>query len=153
MRERYALAAPVETLLKDYYRLTWEHMPRLAPDVVARLEALRAGGWKVAIVTNGEADAQAATIERIGAAELVDAVVVSGAVGIRKPDPRSWIAAEECGVALSGAWLVGDGRPTSARRSRRAHLGVAVAGPRRGARDLVPDHVAPTLLEALALVS
>jgi HAD superfamily hydrolase (TIGR01509 family) len=156
VRERYGLDAPVATLLEDYRRLTWEHMPRVAPDAAARLEALRAAGWKVAIVTNGEPGPQAATIERAGLTELIDACVVSGAVGVRKPDPRILeIAARETGVALDGAWMIGDGE---------ADVGAAVAAPgvtavwlslgRTWTRtDLAPDHVAPTLAEALALVS
>ncbi|WCB96639.1 Pyrimidine 5'-nucleotidase YjjG [Baekduia alba] len=141
--------------MEDYLRLTWAHMPRLAPAVVARLEALRAGGWKLAVVTNGEATAQASTVEKIGLTPLLDACVVSGAVGLRKPDPRIVeLAAAECGVSLDGAWLIGDGEADIGAAAAAGITSVWLSAGREWASAAVtPDHTAPSLLDALALVA
>ncbi|WP_433258693.1 HAD family hydrolase [Streptosporangium sp. CA-135522] len=74
------------------------------------LARLGAGGWKVAIVTNGTADDQLGKIQRTGPAEAVDAYALSGTEGVRKPDVGLFeIAARRCGMALTGrGWMVGD---------------------------------------------
>jgi HAD superfamily hydrolase (TIGR01549 family) len=86
------------------------------------LQSLRQAGWSIAVVTNGEDGVQQATVERIGLSPLVDACVVSGAVGVRKPDPRIFeIARERCGRPGGTAWMVGDGE-ADAILSRRRRL-------------------------------
>jgi HAD superfamily hydrolase (TIGR01549 family) len=74
------------------------------------VEELPRAGWRLGIVTNGEADNQLGKIERTGLDRLVDSVAVSGALGVRKPDAEIFrIAAEGAGCALAdGGWMVGD---------------------------------------------
>jgi HAD superfamily hydrolase (TIGR01549 family) len=109
VRERYALAEPVDDLWR-LYRTRMPEFVELRDEVRAGLVALRHAGWRLGIVTNGEADNQLGKIERTGLDRLVDAVAVSGALGIRKPDPEIFrIAAEGAGCPLSdGGWMVGD---------------------------------------------
>ena len=82
----------------------------LRDEVRDGLVALRRAGWRLGIVTNGEADNQLGKIERTGLDRLVDAVAVSGALGVRKPDAEIFrIAVEQAGCALAdGGWMVGD---------------------------------------------
>ena len=111
-RERLALSPSADELLSDYRRITLEGFPPIEAAVRQRLASLRAHGWKLAVVTNGEAGVQEATARRVGIDSLVDACVVSDVVRIRKPDPRIFeLAAEMCGHPLAGAWMVGDGDP------------------------------------------
>ena len=77
--------------------------------MVATVIALRAEGYKLGIVTNGRTTSQNPKIDVIGIRPNFDAVVVSEAVGIRKPDPGIFLR------AMSGidaypedAWFVGD---------------------------------------------
>lgn len=64
---------------------------------------------RTAIVTNGETVWQMRKIERLGLLPLVDRVVVSETVGIRKPDPRIFtFALAELGTAPHLTWFVGD---------------------------------------------
>ncbi|GAA2710273.1 MULTISPECIES: HAD family hydrolase [Streptomyces] len=66
-------------------------MPELVePDrqVCAMLTGLREAGWRLGVVTNGMVDNQTAKLRRAGLYDLVDAVVISEAVEIRKPDAR-----------------------------------------------------------------
>ena len=109
VREHYGLTEPVE----DLWRLYRSRMPQyveLRDEVRDGLVALRRAGWRLGIVTNGEADNQLGKVERTGLARLVDSVVVSGALGIRKPDAQIFrIAADSAGSPLSeGGWMAGD---------------------------------------------
>jgi len=77
------------------------------PGVVARLRELADLGESLVVVTNGDAWQQRATIERTGIADLVTGSVISGALGVKKPDARIFAAARE--IAGPGrAWMVGD---------------------------------------------
>ena len=82
---------------------------RLTPDVRERLAALRAAGWRLAVVTNGPVSTQARKVEVTGLGDLVDAVCISEEVGVPKPDPQIFrAAAERAGTSLEEAWMVGD---------------------------------------------
>lgn len=109
VRDRYGLAESVEDLWRLYRRGMPEFV-ELRDEVRDGLTALREAGWRLGIVTNGEADNQLGKIERTGLDRLVDSVAVSGALGVRKPDPEIFrIAAEGAGCALGdGGWMVGD---------------------------------------------
>ena len=64
---------------------------------------------KLSVLTNGDPDHQREKINRTGVAELFDVILVSGDVGIQKPDPRFYqIALQSLGVEPSDAWMVGD---------------------------------------------
>ncbi|MBB4917434.1 HAD family hydrolase [Streptosporangium saharense] len=110
IREHFALPEPAGELWRQY-RQRMPYLVRCQPEVKDGLIRLRASGWKVAIVTNGTADNQFGKINQTGLSEIVDAYVLSGIEGIRKPDRRLFeIAAERCGMSLcaGGGWMIGD---------------------------------------------
>ena len=109
VRERYGLAESVEHLWRGYRRGMPEFV-ELRAEVRDGLVALWSAGWRLGIVTNGEADNQLGKVERTGLDQLVDSVAVSGVLGVRKPDPEIFrIAAEGAGCGLAdGGWMVGD---------------------------------------------
>jgi len=151
---RFGLQRPVETLLAEYRRQLVAAFPAVPDDVIARVRALRAGGWRVAVVTNGDAHAQRAKLEHLGLPALLDALCISGELGIRKPDPRIFeVAAARCGEELDGAWMVGD---AEADILGARHAGIRSVWLHRGRTwprsDVRPDHIAGGLLEALALL-
>jgi FMN phosphatase YigB (HAD superfamily) len=115
---------------------------------------MREQGWKVAVVTNGEAGVQEATAQRVGLAPLLDAFVVSGAVGVRKPDPRIFaLAAELSDTSMTGSWMVGDGEADVLGASRAGAKSVWLTRGRMWARrDVAPDAVAESLPDALSHV-
>ncbi len=73
------------------------------------LTLLRRSGLRLGIVTNGRQDMQSAKIDAMGLGPAVDCAVISGAVGVKKPDPRIYkLALESLGVAASETLFVGD---------------------------------------------
>ena len=76
-----------ETLVEDYLA----NYPSCAvefPGVTDALNFLRDSQFKLCILTNGRTDLQHNVIDALGFRSLVDAVVVSQEVGLRKPDPQ-----------------------------------------------------------------
>jgi FMN phosphatase YigB (HAD superfamily) len=101
------------------------------------LARLRDQGWRLAIVTNGSPDNQLGKIHRTGLADCVDAWVVSGELGVRKPARKIFdAAARRCGASLAdGGWAIGDSPALDVVGGRAAGLttglgqqGPAVAG-------------------------
>jgi putative hydrolase of the HAD superfamily len=81
----------------------------VAPATLDALDALRASGFRLAVLSNTTAE----TTDLWPASVLArrfDAAVFSAAVGVAKPDPRIYhTAAERLGVPASECWFVGDG--------------------------------------------
>jgi putative hydrolase of the HAD superfamily len=82
---------------------------RLYPDAHATVDALRAAGVKLALVTNGASDMQRAKIERFDLAHRFHHIQIEGEFGQGKPEPAVYRhALERLGCAACDAWMVGD---------------------------------------------
>ena len=100
-------------------------------DANAALENLR-DGCRLALVSNGPPDIQHEKLEGAGLARYFDAVVVSGEVGIGKPDPRIFhLALDRLGAPPEDAAMVGDSLARDIVGARRAGI-VTVWINRRG---------------------
>lgn len=73
------------------------------------LNRARTAGWVPVVVTNGRVVQQERKLSVTGLDRLVDAWVISEAVGVKKPDPEIFGAVSRLtGRSLDGAWMVGD---------------------------------------------
>ena len=107
------LGRPDETLAgaiaADFAERRWERMT-LFPGVVGALEALRARGVPLALVTNGDAGHQRRKIAQHDLERFFDVLVIEGEMGVGKPEAvvfRRALAA--LGVAAGpDVWMVGD---------------------------------------------
>jgi putative hydrolase of the HAD superfamily len=80
-----------------------------APHLHATLEALGAAGLKLGLITNGRIVMQSRKIAGLGIRQMLDAVVISEAARVRKPDPRIFaLALKELNVEPARAVYVGD---------------------------------------------
>jgi putative hydrolase of the HAD superfamily len=78
-------------------------------DAIATVRWLRASGCRLALLTNGGAQAQRGKITRFDLAPLFDAILIEGELGFGKPDPRVYTTAlDALGVPPAEAWMVGD---------------------------------------------
>ena len=155
LAERFGLTEPLETLIADFRRELRAVFPPLRQDVKEQLGALRAAGWKIALVTNGDAEGQAAKVDQLNLSPFLDACCISGALGVRKPDPRIFqIAAAQCGETLADAWMVGDSEADIVGAHR---AGVSSIWLHRGRiwwrDDLRPQQTVSDLAEALSILS
>jgi len=79
------------------------------PDAIDTVRWFREHGTKLALLTNGAADAQRRKIARFNLAGLFDCILVEGEVGFGKPDERIYRRAlRELAVDPEDAWMVGD---------------------------------------------
>lgn len=108
IKERFqtslGIEAIVDTLLYDHVRLM-----ALDPKTTDALRNARTCGWHIGVVTNGTTAQQTLKIKTVGLGPHVDAVVISEAENVKKPDPAIFrIAARRLGATLAGGWMVGD---------------------------------------------
>ena len=135
VQERLGTSLPLEDVLEALLgAIRFRAYPEV-PDVLARL---RAGGARLAVVSNWDVSLHD-VLDRTGVRPLVDAVAISAELGVAKPDPAIFRAAlERLGVGARGAVHVGDSLEHDVAGARAAGL-EAVLVARNGAT--APDGV------------
>ncbi|MDL9980796.1 HAD family hydrolase [Microbacterium sp. ASV49] len=125
----------------------------LYPEAMDVLAALRDRGIRTAVITNGPSGLQRSKLMAVDLAEGFDAVLVSGEVGIQKPDAAIFaLAVERLGVSPGEALHIGDNQVADVGGARGAGL-TAVWIDRNGAAlASEPHHVVDDLRGLLPLV-
>ena len=73
------------------------------------IDALKALGVKLALVTNGAADTQRAKVERFELAHRFDHIQIEGEHGFGKPEERAYLhAMQALDVTAPETWMIGD---------------------------------------------
>jgi putative hydrolase of the HAD superfamily len=99
------------------------------------LAELKRRDVRIAIVTNNIVSEQVAKLKRLELAALVDALVVSEAVGVSKPAPGIFShALAELGAAADDAVMLGDSWSADIEGARGAGIRAVWFNPRRGPR-------------------
>jgi len=102
-------APPSGVLLSDHWQQWFPFHQQPREGALALLDALRAQGIALGLITNGLARGQHAKLDRLGVRAYFDSIVVSETVGVEKPDARIFaLALAELGCAAHEAWDVGD---------------------------------------------
>jgi putative hydrolase of the HAD superfamily len=97
-----------DTLLEDY-RARYADFASPSPGAVETVRALREAGVKTGILTNGNVRVQNSKIDSIGLRDWLDVIVISEAVGLKKPDPAIFaLTLTELGVDAPSTLFVGD---------------------------------------------
>ncbi|MFR9729699.1 HAD family hydrolase [Saccharopolyspora sp. MS10] len=83
-----------EAAAREDYRMTaMQAAWRLFDDALPCLEWMRASGLQLAVITNAPGAYQRLKISRTGLAGSFDSMLISGELGVAKPDPRIFHAA------------------------------------------------------------
>ncbi|MFC0006724.1 HAD-IA family hydrolase [Micromonospora siamensis] len=102
-----------------HYEAAW----RPYPDVVDALVGLRCRGYRLGVLSNGDAGQQRRKLSAIGLGDAFDVVCCSSELGVAKPDPAAFrLAAERLGHPPRHLRYVGDDPETDHRASLRAGL-------------------------------
>ena len=81
----------------------------IIPGALDTLRALRAGGIRLGLITNGDAEAQRAKVRKAGLEPLFDSILVAGEFGVAKPDRRVFLhTLDRLRAEPHEAWMVGD---------------------------------------------
>jgi putative hydrolase of the HAD superfamily len=100
--------ALADRIADDYRARRMAHLVPY-PGAIEAVESLRERGLRTALLTNGSARSQRASVERYRLARLFDCIVIEGEFGVGKPDERVFRRAlESCGVRPETSWMVGD---------------------------------------------
>lgn len=108
LAQEFGLTHPAEELLADFSDHAFS-APVAFPEAHEVLRALRVADVKVGLVTNGRFETQRQTITGLNLGGFLGDIVISGEVGLSKPDPRIYaLALERLGVRAADTWFVGD---------------------------------------------
>jgi FMN phosphatase YigB (HAD superfamily) len=108
IKERFETDLGVGALVEV---LLYDHVGSITIDSLTTdaLRNARDSGWTMGVVTNGTTAQQTLKIQAVGLELYVDAVVISEAAGVQKPDPLIFeTAARRLGAELAGGWMMGD---------------------------------------------
>lgn len=101
--------APAPQVLSDYYNKNFPKYCEVFPEAKVLFARLKELGYTVGVITNGPSDLQHGKLERSGLMPWCDFLVVSGDVGIHKPDPGIFLyTAEKYGLKPQECVYVGD---------------------------------------------
>lgn len=99
----------IASRLADRYTAYREEEMFIFPGAHDAIDALKAHGVKLALVTNGAAGIQRAKVERFALTHRFDHIQIEGEHGFGKPDDRAYHhAMQALGVTAPETWMVGD---------------------------------------------
>jgi phosphoglycolate phosphatase len=149
-----ARAAGLLARYSDLYTANVAATTQPYPGVRETLQALKARGRKLAVVTNKPSAATAALLAQLGLRDLFDAVIGGDSAAARKPDPAPVIAALSLlEVAPSDAVMVGDNHHdiTAARAAGVRCIAVTYGYSHRPPADLGADRLVASFADILQL--
>jgi HAD superfamily hydrolase (TIGR01509 family) len=138
-------------LAETMHRAYAHAYPRLDVPVDGARELVRAlrPRYRLGIISNGFAQVQHAKIDTLGIGPCLDCVVLSGEVGMAKPDPRVFaLALDAVGASPAQALHVGDSYRSDVAGALDAGLAACWLNPEQ---QPVPDGAPPPTFEIRAL--
>ncbi len=102
------------------------------PPVKETLDFLRQNGYRIGMITNGESDFQRAKLKSSGLLPYFDHVIVSGEVGVKKPQAEIYqLCADAMGVDILRCLFVGDNPQTDIAGAKNAGMDSMLVGKRK----------------------
>jgi putative hydrolase of the HAD superfamily len=103
------LPSELAVRLADRFHSYREEEMFVFPGAHDAIDALKAHGVKLALVTNGAAGPQRAKVERFALTQRFDHIQIEGEHGFGKPEERAYLhAMQALGVTAPETWMVGD---------------------------------------------
>lgn len=170
--DRHGYRSKTEVFDEFVYNSGWAHPPSAEeyvsfwrsafpgcslpmPHMLETLHTLQDAGIRLGMITNGSSLVQNGKIERLGIRSLFDVIVVSGEVGVQKPDPAIFrLTLDRLGAAPQEAWFVGDHPVNDIAGAQTAGLtAIWIQGEEPWPEDMPirPDHVIRSLAETVDL--
>jgi putative hydrolase of the HAD superfamily len=107
--DQTALSTDLANRLADRFTAYRDEEMFVFPGAHDAIDAFKARGIKLALVTNGGAETQRAKVERFALSHRFDHIQIEGEQGFGKPDERAYLhAMEVLGVTASETWMIGD---------------------------------------------
>jgi putative hydrolase of the HAD superfamily len=107
--DQTALPIDLAIRLADRFTAYRDEEMFVFPGAHDAIDALKAHGVKLALVTNGAAEIQRAKVERFALTHRFDHIQIEGEHGFGKPDERAYLhAMRALGVTAPETWMIGD---------------------------------------------
>ena len=108
--EELGYDAPTVALrIADTYSARRDEGLEVFAEAIDTIAWLRASGCRLALLTNGNGDAQREKIARFDLARWFEHILIEGEMGYGKPDERVYrLALDRLGVTAADTWMVGD---------------------------------------------
>lgn len=104
-----ALSQDLATRLANRFTAYREEEMFVFPGAHDAIDALKAHGVKLALVTNGASGPQRAKVERFALSHRFDHIQIEGEHGFGKPEERAYLhAMQALGVTAPETWMIGD---------------------------------------------
>ena len=105
----HALPSDLAARLANRFTSFREEAMFVFPGAHDAIDALKARGVKLALVTNGAAETQRAKVERFELTHRFDHIQIEGEHGFGKPEDRAYLhAMQALGVIAQDTWMIGD---------------------------------------------
>jgi putative hydrolase of the HAD superfamily len=105
----HVLSADLAGRLANRFTTYREEAMYVFPGAHDAIDALKARGVKLALVTNGAAETQRAKVERFELTHRFDHIQIEGEHGFGKPEERAYLhAMQALGVTAQETWMIGD---------------------------------------------
>ena len=105
----HALPSNLAARLANRFTTYREEAMFVFPGAHDAIDALKAHGVKLALVTNGAAETQRAKVERFELTHRFDHIQIEGEHGFGKPEERAYLhAMQALGVTAPETWMIGD---------------------------------------------
>jgi putative hydrolase of the HAD superfamily len=141
-----------ETLLNDY-RAGFPRACLLFPDAAQTLSSVRAAGLKLGLITNGSLRMQSRKLECLALSPMFDAILISGAEGIHKPDREIFNRSlERLNTSPARAVFVGDHPEVDVAGARAAGMKTVWRRDPRVSRVVEADAVIEELGDLVSLL-
>ncbi|KAL7948348.1 HAD-like domain-containing protein [Trichoderma barbatum] len=114
---------------RDAYKAVYRENRRATPGSIEALARLREHGYRIAIITNGQVEDQAAKAKAIGILHLIDRIITSEETGYRKPDRRIFQYAIEQLNASFDTYMIGDSADSDIKGALDAQLAAIIYSP------------------------
>jgi len=104
-----ALPDDLAIRLADRFTAYRDEQMFVFPGAHEAIDAFKARGVKLALVTNGAADTQRAKVERFALTHRFDHIQIEGEHGFGKPEEKAYLhAMAALGVTAEHTWMIGD---------------------------------------------
>lgn len=102
-------AVDIAHRIGEHYRAQRRELIAPYPGAMETIAAFHQRGVRLALLTNGEAENQRGSVEKLRLESYFDCIVIEGEFGVGKPDERVFRhALESTGSTPETAWMVGD---------------------------------------------
>jgi len=103
------IAAEAGVRLADRFTAYRDEQMHVFPGAHETIDALKAAGVRLALITNGDGPGQRAKIDRFDLARRFDHIQIEGEAGFGKPEAQAYHNAQGAlGTTAAETWIVGD---------------------------------------------